>query len=94
MDIVAKAFQYGQFARSQGVLDQAIYHYTNALEVFHSTVGSGYDPAFWATILFARAESYLLCGLYDSVESDIKNALIACPQPVFNYVSYKTFYTS
>mgnify|MGYP002804460191 FL=1 len=84
MDFVVKAFQCGQFARSQGVPNQAIYHFTKALEVFHSTVGSGYNPAFWTTILFARAESYLLCGLYHLVESDIKQALIACPQPVFD----------
>ena len=88
MDRVATAFEYGQLAQSDGNLHQAIKHYTYALEVFHSAVGSGYDPAFWATILFARAESFLLCKQLHLVESDIKQALIACPQPIFDLVSF------
>ena len=96
MDRVVTAFQYGQFARSQGDLKQAIIQYTKALKDFHSAVhvASGYDPTFWATILYARAESYLLCQQYHLVESDIKQALIDCPQPVFDLVSFTTFCAS
>ena len=92
MDIVVEAFQRGQFARSRSDLNEAIIHYTNALEVFHSTVGSGFDPPFWATILYARAESYLLSKRYHLVVSDIKQALNACPFPIFDLVSFTTFF--
>ena len=87
MDIVTKAFQHGQFARSQGDPFHAVSHFTRALEIFHSTVGSRYDRSFWARILFCRAEAYLLYGHYSLVEKDIKQALSDCPQQCLDLVS-------
>ena len=87
MDTVVKAFQWGQVVRSQGDLSQAINHFTRALEIFHSTVGAQYDRSFWATILFARAEAYLLCEQYPLVEKDVKQALDDCWQQCHDLVS-------
>ena len=87
MDIVTKAFQYGQIARNQGDYSQAVIHFTTALEIFHSTFGSDYDLSFWARILFSRAEAYLLYGHYSSVQKDVKQALSDCPQQCHDLVS-------
>ena len=89
MDQVVMAFQWGQFVRREGDPFQAISHFTTALEIFHSAiVGSHFDRSFRATILFARAEAYLLCERYPLVEEDIKQALNDCSQPCHDLVSF------
>ena len=95
MDIqfVTTAYQWGQIARNQGEIYQAIHHFTKALDVFYSAVGPNCDRTFWATILFARAESYLLCQQYNKAESDIKRALSDCPRQIFDLVSFMTITT-
>jgi tetratricopeptide (TPR) repeat protein len=92
MDIVANIFNYGQFVLSQGDVHQAINYFTKALDIFHSTGGSRLNPSFWAEILFARAESFLLIKQYHMVGSDIKQALTDCPQPVSDLVSFQVLY--
>lgn len=88
MDIVVlKAFESGQIARIEGDPSRAIIHFTRALEIFHATVGSQYDPSFWARILFCRAEAHLLYGHYAFVEKDITQALAACPEQSSDLVS-------
>jgi hypothetical protein len=69
----------------------AINHFTKALEVFHSAVGSKYDRIFWSNILFARAEAYLVYQQYQLMEMDIKQALIDCPQQLDDLVSFITY---
>ena len=91
MDIVTTAFQTGRIARSQGDIYQAIHHFTKALEVFHSVVGPDCDRTFWAMILFARAECYLIYQQYYMVESDITRALSDYPQQIFDLVSFMTY---
>jgi tetratricopeptide (TPR) repeat protein len=91
MDRVATAFQYGRIALNQGEPFLAINHFTEALEVFHSAVGSDYNRIFWANILFARAEAYLVCQQYHLVEMDIKQALNDCPQQLYDLVSFMTY---
>ena len=92
MDIVANIFSYGQFVLSQGDIHQAIKHFTKALDILHSTGGSHLNPLFWAEILFARAECFLVIKQYHMVESDIKRALTDCPQPVSDLVSFQVLY--
>ena len=87
MDTVENVFYWGLDVQNQGDLPQAIYHFTNALEIFHSTVGAQYDRLFWARILFARAEVYLLLGQYCLVEKDVKQALNDCSEQCRDLVS-------
>ena len=88
MDSVVMAFQWGQFVRREGDPFQAISHFTRALEIFYSTVGSHFDRSFWARILLARAEAYLLCEQYPLVEKDVKQALNDCSQQCHDLVSF------
>ena len=87
MDTVVNVFHWGQDVQNQGDLSQAISHYTKALEIFHSTVGAQYNRLFWAKILFARAEAYLLLGQYRLVEKDVKQALNDCSEQCHDLVS-------
>ena len=82
------AFHLGQISRNEGRPDQSIFHFTRALDVFHSTVGSFRDPFFWSKLLFARAEAYLLCGKYSSMNCDIQRALTDCPNKLDDLVSF------